>query len=115
MSASLAKSILKCVLGVGLLTYVIFRNWEPSGSDPGLAEAFRRPLQPVAVTLASLFLAVSALITFVRWYVLVRAQELPLTLGGTVRLGLVGYFFNSFLPSSVGGDLVKVVAVARTQ
>jgi uncharacterized membrane protein YbhN (UPF0104 family) len=115
MSASLAKSILKYVLGVGLLTYVIVRNWEPSGGGPGLADAFRRPLQPVPVALASLFLAASALITFVRWYVLVRAQMLPITLGGAVRLGLVGNFFNSFLPSSVGGDVVKAVAVARTQ
>lgn len=115
MSASLAKSILKYALGLGLLTYVIVRNWEPTGGGPGLAEAFRRPVRPGPVVLAALFLAASALITFVRWYILVRAQRLPISLGDAMRLGLVGYFFNSILPSSVGGDLVKAVAVARTQ
>src|SRR5439155_16927629 len=112
LSASLAKTILKYALGLGLLAYVIVRNWEPTGGGLGLAEAFRRPVRPAPVALAALFLAASALITFVRWYILVRAQKLPITLGGAVRLGLVGYFFNSLLHSSVGGDLVNAVAVA---
>jgi glycosyltransferase 2 family protein len=115
LSASLAKSILKYALGLALLAYVIVRNWAPAGAGPGLAEAFRRPVRLLAVLLAALFLAATALITFVRWYLLVRAQKVPITLGGAVRLGLVGDFFNSLLLSSVGGDLVKAVAVARTQ
>jgi uncharacterized membrane protein YbhN (UPF0104 family) len=31
------------------------------------------------------------------------------------RLGLVGYFFNTFLPGSVGGDLLKAAFIAREQ
>src|SRR5262249_22238509 len=53
--------------------------------------------------------------TFVRWYVLVRAVELPFRLGDALRLGAVGFFFNTFLPGSVGGDLVKAVYLAREQ
>src|SRR5262249_17571208 len=46
---------------------------------------------------------------------LVRAQNLPFSLRDAFRLGLVGYFFNTFLPGSVGGDLLKAAFIAREQ
>ena len=115
MNASVWKGILKYGLGLALLAYVIARNWEPSGSGPGLAEALRKPVQWRPLALAGLFLAGGVLGTLVRWWLLVRAQGLPFPLSGALRLGLVGYFFNSLLPSSIGGDIVKAVAIARGQ
>jgi glycosyltransferase 2 family protein len=47
--------------------------------------------------------------------VLVRAQDLPLTPLGALRLGLAGYFFSIFLPGSVGGDLIKAAGLASGQ
>src|SRR5262249_9258247 len=58
---------------------------------------------------------VALLITLFRWYVLVRAQELPITLLGALRYGFIGVFFNTFLPGSVGGDIIKAAALARAQ
>jgi uncharacterized protein (TIRG00374 family) len=55
------------------------------------------------------------MVTLVRWYVLVRAQNLPLTLWNAFRLGMIGCFFNTFLPGSVGGDIIKAAALAREQ
>jgi uncharacterized protein (TIRG00374 family) len=46
---------------------------------------------------------------------LVRAQNLPFTLRSAFRLGLIGYFYNTFLPGSVGGDLLKAAYIAREQ
>jgi hypothetical protein len=40
---------------------------------------------------------------------------LPVTRSSALRIGLLGYFFNTFLPGTVGGDLVKAAAVAREQ
>ena len=42
-------------------------------------------------------------------------QDLPFTLGNAFRLGLLGFFFSTFLPGSVGGDLVKAAGIAREQ
>src|SRR5262249_21912408 len=53
--------------------------------------------------------------TFVRWYLLVRAVGLPFTVTNALRLGMVGYYFNTFLPGSVGGDIVKAAFLAREQ
>ena len=115
MTKALAKTLLKYTIGLGLLAWVIANNWQSSDAGPGLREALARPIRLLPFALAGLFIGLSALVTFVRWYLLVRAQELPFTLVGALRLGAVGYFFNTFLPGSVGGDLVKALALARAQ
>ena len=52
-------------------------------------------------------------LTFVRWYLLVRAQDLPFTLPDAMRLGFIGFFFNAIMPGSVGGDIIKAAFLAR--
>ncbi|HJT75843.1 MAG TPA: lysylphosphatidylglycerol synthase transmembrane domain-containing protein [Gemmataceae bacterium] len=113
-------ALLKYVLAFGLLAVLIWRFWAPPGGH-GLAFLWNKhvvqgvPIRWNFLALATGILAISLLITFVRWYVLVRAQELPFTLFNAVRLGLVGYFFNIFLPGSVSGDVVKAAFLARDQ
>ena len=53
--------------------------------------------------------------TFVRWYLLVRALDLPFRLADAFRLSLVGYLLNFVAFGSVGGDLFKAVFLAREQ
>src|SRR5205823_8254260 len=103
VTKALAKTLLKYTVGLGLLAWVIANNWQSSDAGPGLREALARPIRFLPFALAGLFIGLSALVTFVRWYLLVRAQELPFTLVGALRLGAVGYFFNTFLPGSLGG------------
>ena len=50
-----------------------------------------------------------------RWHHLVRALSLPLSFRDAMRYGLVGIFFNTFLPGSVGGDIIKAAVLARGQ
>jgi len=57
------------------------------------------------------FLAV--LITFVRWYWLVRALDLPFRLRDAIRVGFLGYLFNLAPLGIVGGDLLKAIVLAR--
>ncbi|NJN17839.1 MAG: flippase-like domain-containing protein [Oscillochloris sp.] len=49
-----------------------------------------------------------------RWHVVLRAMGTVLSLVRVVRLVIIGAFFNMFLPSSVGGDVMKMVLVAPT-
>jgi uncharacterized protein (TIRG00374 family) len=65
--------------------------------------------------LSFLLCSVNVFITNTRWYILVRAQQLPFSIRNAIRISLIGYFFNQFLPSSVGGDLVKAAFIAREQ
>lgn len=64
---------------------------------------------------AFLFYCCALLITLLRWYLLVRAQDLPFRVRDALRLGMIGVFFNTFLPGSVGGDIIKAAALAGEQ
>jgi uncharacterized membrane protein YbhN (UPF0104 family) len=108
----------KCLLGVGIIVWLIATNWHkegPTGDDVGLATVDLTPLNYYALAAAALICAVSVLLTFVRWYVLVRAQGLPFTVAGALRLGMFGFYLSQFLPGSVSGDVVKAAYLAREQ
>jgi uncharacterized protein (TIRG00374 family) len=111
--------VVKYGLGLGLLAYVVWQYWSLPTDDGkenlGLVGAFDKPWNMDALLLAGLICLTSVLITFVRWYVLVRAQGLPFTLFSAFRLGLIGYYLSTFLPGSVGGDIIKAAQIARQQ
>jgi uncharacterized protein (TIRG00374 family) len=48
-----------------------------------------------------------------RWWLLLRAQQISVSLGMAEKLTFLGLFFSNFLPSSVGGDLVRAWYVSR--
>jgi uncharacterized membrane protein YbhN (UPF0104 family) len=58
---------------------------------------------------------VALTLTFVRWYLLVRALGLPFRLRDAMRLGFIGNVFNLVIPGAVGGDLVKAAFLCREQ
>ena len=48
-----------------------------------------------------------------RWYVLLRAQSAPVGFFETVKIVFAGAFVSNFLPSTIGGDAVRIVYVRR--
>jgi uncharacterized protein (TIRG00374 family) len=112
-------------LAFALLTWVIWKAWGTPGSN-GLGDVWERHFMPppdvkrAPVHWEYLFMgfavyAAAVFLTLIRWYLLVRAQGLQVSLGEALRLGLVGCFYSLFLPGSVGGDLVKATVLARGQ
>jgi uncharacterized protein (TIRG00374 family) len=57
----------------------------------------------------------SVCLTFVRWYVLVRALGIPFGMTDAFRLGFLGYLMNFVVAGSVGGDLFKAFFIAHEQ
>ncbi len=103
----LGKLLLKYGIALILLAYVLYKN------RSGLREVFQRSIHIEPLIFAVLIYIVGLMITFMRWHLLVRAVDLPFSRYDATRLGLVGFFFNTFLPGSIGGDVVKAVAIAR--
>lgn len=101
------KGALKYALAVGLLAFVVSMNWT------ALKELFSREPHVQPFLLAALILAGCTAVQYFRWYLLVRALGLPFAFRNAVRLGLVGTFYNTFLPGSVGGDFVKAFFIAK--
>lgn len=48
-----------------------------------------------------------------RWQLLLGIHNIKFSVGKLVRLTFIGYFFNNFLPTTVGGDVVKGYLVAK--
>jgi uncharacterized protein (TIRG00374 family) len=110
----------KYLLALGLLVYVVWSNWAPKGGK-GLGYVWQthvvegNPIQGWFLLAAFLLYLSAAMLTLFRWYLLVRAVDLPFRVVDAIRLGFVGLFFNAFLPGSVGGDIIKAAFLAREQ
>ena len=110
--------LLKYGLGLGLLAWVVWQYWvipTPDGEDVGIGAALEKPIHWLPFVGVGLFCLSSMLLTFLRWFILVRAQDLPFTVPNAIRLGLIGYYLNTFLPGAVGGDIIKAAFIAREQ
>ena len=49
----------------------------------------------------------------IRWFIFIKALGLTVTTFNVVRYFLVGLFGNLFLPTAIGGDLLKTVGLCR--
>ena len=49
----------------------------------------------------------------VRWYMLLRAQQIEISFAEILKIVLVGNFASNFLPSTIGGDSVRMISAAR--
>ncbi len=101
------KFAFRALLSVGLLLLVTRKiNW----SDLGVV------LGRIDWSWAALgFLLSGTLICglALRWQIFLRQQQITLPFGTVLSLTWAGQFFNSFLPGSTGGDLVKIYEVCR--
>ena len=102
-------NLLKFGVSIGIVTWLVITAMD----DQAFAELSQQPKDWVMLSLAVASGLGAVLLTFVRWYVLVRALDLPFTLKDAVRLGFLGYLFNFISLGAVGGDLFKSVFIAR--
>lgn len=100
---------LKLLISAALLAAVIAANREAM-----LETLARKPSPGLFVAALACYLA-GVMLALARWFLLVRAQELPFGMRDALRLGWIGMFFNLVIPGAVGGDVVKAAYVAREQ
>ena len=109
----------KYLFGFGLLGLIIYVYWDPKpdpkgGPDrPGVGQLLQGSIAVEWFVIAALLMVAAASLQIYRWYLLVRALDLPFTVRNAFRLSLVGIFWNTFVPGSIGGDLVKAYFIAH--
>ena len=102
-----AGNVLKIGISVGLLAWVLPRI--------GLAEMWRK-IQSVHLGWLGLAFGLCVLGTALRayrWQALLVGLGLQAPVSRLIRLYFVGTFFNTFLPSGFGGDVVRVIELAQ--
>ena len=100
-------NLLKVVLSLGLLAFVLL--------SVGAKDAFNalRGFDWRFLVVAFVLFQLGLVIRAYRWLVLQRALGVSVTYSRLVVLYFVGFFFNTFLPSGFGGDVVKMFELAQ--
>ncbi len=100
---------LKVTVSLGLIGYLLSRV----GTDK-LVEVMSSASANYLYLLVALLLYFGAIaVGSVKWQILLKAQGIGVPLGSLLSFTFVGLFFGNFLPTNVGGDLVRGYDLAR--
>ncbi len=78
-----------------------------------VAAAAGKITAPGVVALLALAVALTQ-VSCLKWRLFLRARGLEVPLGRLFRLYVIGYFFNTFLPGNMGGDVVRSYSLGRS-
>ena len=101
--------ILRWLVPLGLIGFLL------SQVDWGEIMPLLSQVSWTSLLLSALAFLLSQIVIAVRWQYLLRFQDIRLPFARLVWLVLVGAFASNFLPTTIGGDLLKMVAIARGQ
>lgn len=95
------------LLALALLVYLLYRQgWDEIGAAVQQITVWRF-LLAFGLTLLSR-LCVSG-----RWHVLLRSAGVEVTAGQSIRMTFAGLFASNFLPTTVGGDVIRLGGALR--
>ncbi|MDZ7314999.1 MAG: flippase-like domain-containing protein [candidate division KSB1 bacterium] len=102
------QTVVRLFVSLALLAYVFYKA--------GLTQLKSTLLQ---ADLFYLFLSVALTPLLIwasswKWQIILRAMGIRLSAGKCFGLYAVGYFFNTILPTNVGGDVVRAYAVGKS-
>ncbi|KPL18708.1 MAG: hypothetical protein AMJ92_06885 [candidate division Zixibacteria bacterium SM23_81] len=97
----------KILVSVGLLVFLIYKA--------GLSEIFLVAQSADIVMLLLALLVYSSTIVLIswRWKLLLMSQQAALPFGQVLSLYFIGFFFNNFLPTSIGGDIYRALGAGQ--
>lgn len=101
--------LLACKVGVSVLLLSLLFSRIDSGK---LWENARRASVPWLFAAFAIYV-INVLASTWRWHLLLRAQEIRVKARSLLGSFLVALFFNNFLPSNIGGDVVRIRDTAR--
>ncbi len=103
------KTILRAggsLLSALLLAFLLARN----GSE---VLAALRQVSPFDLLAAFGLILASRLFVTLRWYTLLRSGGVPISFRNTASLTFTGLFASNFLPTTIGGDVVRLAGAMQ--
>jgi uncharacterized membrane protein YbhN (UPF0104 family) len=107
MNRSLVITLAKAIVSIGLLALLFSRV------DVSRLWSVARNASLAWLATALLLYFVMLLASTLRWGVLLRAQHVRLPFSFLTQSFLVATFFNNFLPSNIGGDVIRIADSAK--
>jgi len=96
-----SKTLLRLSLGLVLISVLVY------AVDFGQLRGTLIDVDLYWLIGVAIFPHLAILVSVIKWQWLLRAQNLRYPLGTLFKLYLIGTFFSNFLPSMVGGDIVR--------
>src|SRR3712207_3325931 len=100
------KKILLTILQLTVTAAVLYWVFHDPAKRAKMAEALRAA-DFRWIGAAILVYLVVEIAAALRWHVLLKVQDIHLSLPRVAGLFTIGFFFNQFLPGGAGGDIVK--------
>ncbi len=95
------------LLALALLVYLLSQQgWDEIG-------AALRQVRPINLLIALMLMVISRLAIWMRWQVLLKSADLPISYSQGCRLTFAGLFANNFLPATIGGDIVRLAGAVQ--
>lgn len=116
MKAWLKKNRRQALRWAGTILSLILLVWVFYDNREDIAVALQNAAQPatlIKVLIAAGLILLSRLFTVARWHTLLRAGGVPIPFKETLRLTFAGLFGSNFLPTSVGGDVVRLAGAMQ--
>jgi len=99
--------LLKACVGVLLLAFVLYRaDWN------GVVLVLRE-ISLIWIALLLLLSIVMIWLSCVKWRLFLSARGSEVPVRALMKLYLIGYFFNNFAPSNVGGDVARGMLLGK--
>lgn len=102
---------LRIVISAGILVF-LFKTQFKNFSE--ITDFFRHSnvnIWFLIISLITYWIGISLLV--LRWQILLKTQRIKATFGFLFGSYLVGYFFNNFLPTSIGGDVYRIYDTSK--
>jgi uncharacterized membrane protein YbhN (UPF0104 family) len=96
---------------IGTILSLALLAWLMARQDWSLVLVYLNRLPWGLLLAALLFYGVGQVLNALRWYILLRAQSVPIRFVDTLKIVLVGAFASNFLPSTIGGDVIRLVNI----
>lgn len=106
---------LKVALSAAIIGYLVYDATQTESAEHGnvFSNLVHQPKRWDVLAAAWACCAGAVLLTFIRWWHLVRALDVPLRFRDSIRISFWGYLFNLAPLGIVGGDLIKTVMLDR--
>jgi glycosyltransferase 2 family protein len=102
-----APLAIKIVVSIGLMALLF------SKIDIGRLWDIARKASIAWLAIALLLYLINVIASVWRWHLLLGAQEVEFPTSRLVTTYLISLFFNNFLPSNIGGDVIRIGDTAR--
>ena len=108
MKKSLSTA-LRVLISVGMVAFLV---WSMRGSYHQIAGTLAKT-SPIIFACAAFLFILNVSLFSMRLKLLLLGEGLRVAYGRVVQLSFIGFFFNNFMPTAVGGDIVKAYYVSR--